>query len=643
MLTRCNAKGILAAISLLPVFILSSCRKDMDVYTAENAGLTKPFCYDCEMLKQQYLDSFDHPTILGEKIDNPYTINNMTEAFRRVKGSYPKIPLPVTHLYVKFSPSNYRELDRLEKENIELFDYPLDQKLISEGDYYTAPGKNIEDLPDYYAVVPADYPFPPGLSHVAIEKMHIPDNDQPWEEEALRLTNNLDMDPANVHGYPFLEEIPQQKTGHDNPGGSNTPSANCSHHPAGIIMVQNELTNDYNYRPVQHVKIVVRRLFKVESLYTNDNGEFHCKKYFKNKYTILVKFKNDLATVSRMRPWAIHEQFFPIKINFGKWSNLDCQHEFKITHPAVTGTVATSHWCAATTFNGVREHRMMCMDEKVGVPPKDLNIMLSSKKGSGHGNTYMLNKLLHSSIAYNASEELIPGLLLLWSPISAGLAFLGMEAFKARSPDIKYGYGGEAQYLTTDRYDELVYHELSHASHYSQVGNNWWLKLGIAESKNPGSGFYGDCCTPRSFMIALAEGWAYFMGHYLSDKKWKLKSTSFPEQGNFILGQNFLHFSTQNGMSSHYNFLESYNPERSLDPDRWIPKGLFYDLCDSAEEKFPFANQITDEVSGYKVEYIYKAMKPEIENILDFKYRLLKENNDHQHAAVLKLFAEYGY
>src|SRR5207344_1481580 len=132
---------------------------------------------------------------------------------------------------------------------------------------------------------------------------------------------------------------------------------------------------------------------------------------------------------------------------------------------------------------------------------KGLNIMLSSKKGSGHGNTYMLNKLLHSSIAYNASEELIPGLLVLWSPIGAGLAFLGMEAFKARSPDIKYGYGGDPKFLTTDRYDELVYHELSHAGQYSQVGNNWWLKLGIAESKNPGTGFYGDCCTHYSFRI----------------------------------------------------------------------------------------------------------------------------------------------
>ena len=636
MLSRCYATCSVVAIILLPLLLLSSCRKDMDVLPAENAGFTNPICYDCEILKRNYQDSFDHPTILGEKFENPYTIYNMTEAYRKVKGGYPKKPLPVTHLYVKFSPKNFRELDRLENEDIDVFDYPLDQELISEGDYYTAPGKNLEDIPDYYSVVSVNYQFPTGISNSIIERMNIPDNEQAWEDEALRRTNNLGLEQANIHGYPQRDEITQ-----DIP--SSSLSRDCSHHPAGTILVQNKLIDDNNYRPVQQVKVVVRRLFKVESLNTNDNGEFQCKKYFKNKYTVLAKFKNDLARIARMKPWAIHQQFFPIKINFGKWSNLDCQHKFKIATPYSTGTTATSHWCAAITFNGVREHRMMCIEEHVAVPPKDLNIMLSSRKGSGHGNTYMLNKLLKSSVAYDASEALIPGVLLLWSPIGAGVALLGMEAFKVRSPDIKYGYGGDPEYLTTDRYGELVYHELSHASHYSQVGNNWWLKLGIAESKNPGSGFYGDCCTDFSFRIALAEGWAYFMGHYLSDKKWKLKSTSFPEQGNFILGKNFLEFSTQNGMSSHCHFLESYNPRRMGDPDRWIPKGIFYDLCDSDGEKFPDASQITDEVSGYKVEHIFKAMRPDVESILEFKFRLLEENNDHQHALVLKLFAQYGY
>jgi hypothetical protein len=645
MLTKSKANRKWAVLIALLALTLFSCQKNTDVLLIKNSGYQNPICFDCGLLWQQYLDTIDHPTILGGKINNPYTVYNMTEAYLKVKGSYPKNPLPVTHIYVKFSPKDFKELDRLEKENIDLFDYPLDQQLISEGDYYIAPGKHLEDLPDYYAVVSPNFNFPSGIPHLVLEKMYIPDNEQAWEDEALRRTNNLDLETANANGDPSSGQMHQgpseQESGHQDPILQN--NSDSRHYPSGSILVQNELINDHSYRPVQDVKVVVRRLFKIESFYTNDKGEFNCKKYFKNKYTVLVKFKNDLARISRMRPWAIHEQFFPIKINFGMWSNLDFQHHFTIAHPDVAGTIFTSQWCAAITFNGIREHRMMCLEAKVGVPPKDLNIMLSSRKGAGHGNTYMLNKLLQSSAAVEASEILIPSVLVLWSPIGAGLSLLGMEAFKARSPDIKYGYGDDPEFLTTDRYDELVYHELSHASQYSQVGNNWWMKLGIAETKNPGGGFYGDCCTKYSFRIALAEGWAYFMGHYLSDKKWALKSTRFPEEGNFILKQNFMYFSSQNGISSHICFLESYNPRRAEDPDRWIPKGLFYDLCDSAGETFPDASGIIDNVNSFKVEQIYKAMTPEVESIIDFKYQLLKANHDYQHAAVMTLFSEYGY
>ena len=54
-----------------------------------------------------------------------------------------------------------------------------------------------------------------------------------------------------------------------------------------------------------NVKVVIRRLFKVEKVYTDANGVFNSKKYFRNKYTILVKFKNNLSRIARMRPWAL--------------------------------------------------------------------------------------------------------------------------------------------------------------------------------------------------------------------------------------------------------------------------------------------------------------------------------------------------
>jgi hypothetical protein len=632
-------------MSLLAMALLTSCRKEPPSSPRGEFPTERAECADCAYLDEVYRDSNDHPTILGARITNPYSLDNMTAAYRDAYGKDPSRPLSVTHLYVRFSPKDYQQLARLEETNTPLYDYPLDRQLITEGDYYTAPDKQVEDIPEYYAVVPAGYAFPAGIEHIVLERMNIPEDDGAWEDAALRRTGNLwdgqgvrpsAVSDDNLHMEP-VPPIPDsdgsQKGGEDDW---------CKHHPSGLVQVQNELRTKHDYRPVVDAQVVVRRLFKVETLRTDAQGMFKCSKYFRNKYTVVVKFRNELARVARARPWAIHEQFFPIKVNFGTWSALECSHPFRIAHPEVAGTIATSHWCAAITFNGIQEHRAMCTAENIGVPPKDLNIMLSSGRGAGHGNTFMLNKMLKSSITGNAAEVLIPTTLLFFTPVGAAVGLLGIEAFKARSPDIRYGYADDASFLTTDRYCELVYHELSHAGQYSAVGNNWWLNLGIAESRNPGDGFYGSCCTKYAPRIALAEGWAYFMGHYLSDKKWKLESTAFPEQGSFRENKDMEYFADTLGMSSHIFFLEAYEPGRLKDPDRWVPKGLFWDLIDEPSEKSPNSG-IVDDVSGFTPSQLYHALRPDVGGIVDFKKRLLEENQNEQHDRVMDLFAQYGY
>jgi hypothetical protein len=132
------------------------------------------------------------------------------------------------------------------------------------------------------------------------------------------------------------------------------------------------------------------------------------------------------------------------------------------------------------------------------------------------------------------------------------------------------------------------------------------------------------------------------MGHYLSDRKWKLESTTFPEQGSFKKNTGMEYFSDTLGMSSHLYFLEAYEPGREDDPDRWIPKGLFYDLMDDAQEA-TVKSGVTDLVSGYAPVMVYNAMGPDVGGIVDLKLRLLKNNQDWQRDGVMKLFAAYGY
>ena len=706
-------------------FIFSSCKKVDD--PSETPGNIQnksanvkeliPVCSDCDLLAQNYADSIEHLTLLGDPILNPYTIPNMTQAYFNVYGRNPIHPLLATHKYVKFLPTTKEQIDILSDEDIDLTEFPLDRKLISEGDYYVEPGADPTAIPALYAVVPINYVFPSGISYVILENMYIPDDVQAWEDEALYLTNNLDddadimplafryqqdqtvqwvkQDESNItqyevesspNGQQFTSTaiIPARGNNHqpakyswsnanfnstttqfrikaiDNNGhatysqivisypvpcdpldcggggggggggtggGGGGGTSDCAHHPSGKIMVQNELATDRNFRAVRNVRVVVRRTFKVYRGFTDNNGAFQSSKYFRNKYTILTKFKNEFARVARATlNWGSIPSLFPIKINFGKWKNLDCGHEFRISHPDITGLVSTSHWCAAVTHNAVIEHKEMCTQEKVGLPPYKLHILMDKDKSSNSAGTLMLHQLIKTG-------SIVPGILL--------IAYGGLG-----TPDIIYGYGGDSRFLKTDEYCELAYHELSHAGHYAQVGNNWWILFGIDEALNPsnGIGTYGPCCTNDARKISVGEGWAYHMGHYLANKKWGLQSTTFPEQGTDIKswGPNVLMFSNSSTFSSHQNFLEQYNPNYNRDANRWIPKGLFNDMMDNGTEPY-LLNGIIDNVHGFTNQQFYKALLPTIDNLTQYKNKFLQQNGYQQQAQINQLFQQYGY
>ena len=518
--------------------------------------------------------------------------------------------------------------------------------MVTEGDFYTAPGKGIEDIPDYYAVVDDSYRPPLDISSSRLEAMHIPDNNPALENEALRLTGNLEDGNESMSGYEDAGILKKSYPG-DVPGedGDIFPSEGtrvCHHYPSGRIQLVDETISGHTPRSVGHVRVVVERYFKVESLDTDDNGNFASHKYFRNKYTILLKFKNSLSHIARMRPKAFHEQFFPIKVNLGKWSRLDCGHTFRINHPENTGTLQASHWCAAMAHNAVMEHRRFSMEGGIETPPQDLHIMLSSKQGAGNGNAYMLSKVLYSSPAAAGTEVLVAGAVAAWVPVAGELVVLATEAYKARCPDIKFGYGGEVPYLASDRYTELVYHELSHANMYSVVGNDWWIKFGLAENGNKGPGAYGECCSDKAYHIALGEGWAYFAGHYFAARRWGMLSTRFPEQGNLETNEGVIFFANDKLLNSHERFLESYDPQRAVDQSSWIPKGLFYDLIDPPIEQYP-GNGIVDRVGGFTAREIFSVMSKDIRDLRAYRDKLIRMFPTRDTAAIRELFRQYGY
>ena len=161
---------------------------------------------------------------LGEKLEDPYTVDNMQEAVARL---YPTkaggIVLSATDLYVRFLPRTEEEYSALLSKGLRLTDHPVDYRIVKEGDYYHDPDLAQDAITWQYAVVPKDFSFPTGIRYEVLDECYISENDPvtraesgiDWdavEAEAYRLTGNEDLffatrggeEPAFPAGLSFV-------------------------------------------------------------------------------------------------------------------------------------------------------------------------------------------------------------------------------------------------------------------------------------------------------------------------------------------------------------------------------------------------------------------------------------------------------
>lgn len=227
----------------------------------------------------------DHPkeyrgveTVLGRKLKNPYTVQQMTEAFRNLRSNdpdFPELTIKATHYYVRFKPANYEQYDRLLSDTTQYFqDHPFDVEIVSQGDYY-----HDHSLPDsvptpQFASVPVNYQFPDGVAYDVLDELYLPEADVQFsqagrlneeveelfgqlEYEALDLTGNLDEDGSEE------AEVAARTTG----------LLPAKWFPEGRILVYDDRVG--RHIPMEGVKVQARRWFKFRYAYTNRVGIFH--------------------------------------------------------------------------------------------------------------------------------------------------------------------------------------------------------------------------------------------------------------------------------------------------------------------------------------------------------------------------------
>ena len=140
------------------------------------------------------------------------------------------------------------------------------------------------------------------------------------------------------------------------------------------------------------------------------------------------------------------------------------------------------------------------------------------------------------------------------------------------------------------------------------------------------------------------------MGHFMADRKYGGQNIATVEQqliyrNGTIEDLNF-NLLAITGLNAHVNMLEDFNPRRTVeDPFFWIPQGLYYDLLDNRND-FNFNTArvpLNDNVVGYTNQQFFNALDDDINNLPNYRIRLLNENGNNQAVNVNTISNFYGY
>ncbi|MEO6638354.1 MAG: hypothetical protein ABIN25_08760 [Ginsengibacter sp.] len=604
-------------------------------------------------------DSIERITTLGAKLTNPYLIPNMQQAYSNL-GYAPSLAT-VTNLYVRFKPTTDQlaTLDSImDLRGLELFDTPVDYEVTYEGDYYQDP--SIPDsLPTWqYAVVPPRFIFPAGIQYEILAQIHIPaDAYTAVETEAENLalgggtSKNINPDvPQCDPGYHWdgiecvIDNCPYgyvwngTQCVYVNPPPPPPPAADAAI-PAGNIFVHD---NNLNTDPgVRKARVVARRWFKEERVFTDNSGHFTFTKKFKHKVRVIVKFKNTDAEIRAFRGARLWQILYAVSRTLGIFSSDKnaINHTFLRILPV--NSKGMRYWAAATVNNAVQEYRVYAPQEGIALPPTGLKIILTNW-GRGSAATPLFSKRWANGLG---QEFVLTFLASAINPIAGGVT-AAIVVLKHQF-DITISYNIDPTRLNSDWLKETAYHELTHAGHYAALGNAWYTSFVdkvisevISNFLNPTfSPYGGGNNSVSSPMIALGESWAYYMGHFLANRTYGFSSGASIEQGI-----SYTNNIPVNGLSSHLNLLEDFSPFRTNDPFHWIPQGLFYDLNDNRNDNLFNTQAVNDQVLGYTNAQMFSAFQSTIYTLQAYRIKLLQINNNNNNPTpVTNLFSQYGY
>lgn len=422
---------------------------------------------------------------LGEKLEDPYTVENMQKALNKLYPSKAgRVDIHPTDLYVRFLPSSDEQLERLKAAGLYLQDHPMDYRILREGDYYVDPSLEEDSITWQYAVVASDYVFPPYIKYEVLDRCYISEHDPDtravsdvdWrmvEEESFRLTGNGEM------------LAPAVKSGAQRPSGRITVSdpGFCGGKPVGLAGAM----------------IACNVFVKV--------GFTHCDR--DGYYSIPLEFTSD----PRYRLVFQNNKGFSIGFNLvmlpASVSTLGSGGPEGIDYNV---TEQDDAWLMrrAAVNNAAYDYISRCtpLDLKISAPPADIRIWLIPVLKNSSA------PMLHHGAGLD--HELIK-------------QYVGnyATAVKVFLPDVTIGTYEATTFAGI--YSSTV-HELAHASHFAQVGTDYWtpfisyiVRSYLMDKGSP----YGYGTGSGSGECAVGEMWAYFLGSTLNKDRYGGSLPSF--------------------------------------------------------------------------------------------------------------------
>lgn len=407
--------------------------------------------------------------VLGERLDNPYSIDNVKAAFSQLYPTKSSDQVKFTDYYVRFLPSSAEELDRLRDMGLELLDHPMDFEVLRDGDWYHDPSIDEEDITWQYAVAPSNFIFPKDIRYEIIQECFLADNargtkafdDVDWEQ--------VEKKAYEISGNGAMWEECEALT-----------KADGAVQPCGRITIVDEKYNDGQPVGVAGVKVECNVFIKFSSSYTDRDGYYKMSGKFSSRPRYRIVFRNT--------------KDFTIGFNTilyrGSVSGLGKNDPAGVSL-CVTKESERKLFRRCVVNNAAYEFITYCLAHAIPAPPAGLCMWIFDDATSSS------SIMLHHGVLLPSQTQNFFAALATW--------IIGFFA-----PDVTLGTKNAETF--SDIYSITV-KELASAALFTKMGKSYWnnLQTYIYMDKLFGSQLYGDGRGENAGLCGVTQMYSFYL------------------------------------------------------------------------------------------------------------------------------------